>query len=367
MVITVLIFIVILGSLVFVHELGHFLMARRNKVPVEEFGFGFPPRIWGIKKGGTMYSINWIPLGGFVKIFGEDGDKNNDPKSFFNQSLKARGKIIIAGVAMNLLAASLIISLAAMIGLPEVVTEENQGIATEQKIQIMTVAENSPAKPILKVGDVISEVDDQSFNQEQEVVTYLQSRGGQEVKFDVKRGDQLIEAKLIPRDNPPPGEGAVGIGLVKTGLVKYPWYKAIGTGIVSTVTLIGLIIGAFFTLIKDLLIEHQVNGEIAGPVGIAVLTGQVYEMGLVYLLQFAAFLSINLAVINILPFPALDGGRLLFIIIEKFRGKRVSPRFEAVVHTTGFFILIALIIVITFWDIGKFSGNFSNWWDKLTN
>ncbi|EKD46313.1 MAG: hypothetical protein ACD_68C00037G0001, partial [uncultured bacterium] len=132
-----------------------------------------------------MYSINWIPLGGFVKIFGEDGDKNNDPKSFFNQSLKVRGKIIIAGVAMNLLAASLIISLAAMIGLPEVVTEENQGIATEQKIQIMTVAENSPAKPILKVGDVISEVDDQSFNQEQEVVTYLQSRGGQEVKFDV--------------------------------------------------------------------------------------------------------------------------------------------------------------------------------------
>jgi regulator of sigma E protease len=355
---TVLIFIIVLGILVLVHEFGHFYVAKKAGMRVDEFGFGFPPRIFGIKRGETNYSINWIPFGGFVKIYGENGENENDSRSFVSKPAGKRAKVIVAGVVMNLLLAVVFLSFANIFGL-RIGLLDDSAVARDIKIQIIQVAADSPAQDAgLKTLDEIvrlqKEADVLIPQQVEEVQDFVKKYAGEEITMTVKRNGGEVGSRLVPRLNPPSGQGLIGINLAKTGIVSYPWYEAIWRGIRDTGIMtanITISLGLFF---KNIFVDPGLNGDVSGPVGIAIITGQAAGLGFNYLLQFMALLSINLAVLNIMPFPALDGGRLFFIGIEKLKGSPVSRKIEGFVNAAGFALLIALMVWITVKDVAKF-------------
>ncbi len=361
MFLTIFIFILILGLLVFVHEFGHFIMAKRAGIRVEEFGFGLPPRIFGIKKGETLYSLNLFPIGGFVKIFGEDGQRKKDPaldkRAFYNQSLGKRMIIISAGVIMNFILAGVLLGIGHWIGLPTIIGDNQTGFE-DVKVQIVQITSGSPANEIgIRIGDEIKEVSFGSQKIEVKTVSQVQEftslYKGKEIGVVFERGDQSFEEKVLVRTNYPDTEGPLGIALARTAIVSQPWYKAIWLGFLSMITLIGVITITFIGFIWQLLTTGQVLVEGGGPVYIFSLTNQATQLGLIYILQFTAILSVNLGIINILPFPALDGGRLIFLLIEKIKGSPVSQKIEGLTHTIGFFILIFLMVLITWRDIIK--------------
>lgn len=367
MILTLIVFILILGLLVFVHELGHFVAARKNGVKVEEFGFGFPPRIFGIKKGETIYSLNWIPLGGFVKIKGEGGEDREDEDSFSNKKIWRRAVILAAGVLMNFVLAAVLLSIGFMIGLPQVINGENGNARIRDvKVQVVQVLEGTPAAEAgLLPGDAVLEIDGQKIEDVEAMQEYLGGKIDAPVKFVLERDGQKIDKEISPVFLVETGRGGIGVGLLKSGIVSYRWYLAIWKGAESAVLFTGEVAVAFYELIKNLVVTQKVSVDLSGPVGIAVLTGQVARMGIIYLLQFTALLSINLAVINFLPFPALDGGRILFLIIEKIRRKPVSQKIENLVHNIGFALLMLLVVLVTYRDVVKFSDKFVGLWDKI--
>lgn len=352
MIVSILAFIVILALLVLVHEFGHFVMAKRAGMKVDEFGFGFPPRLIGIKKGETIYSINLIPLGGFVKIVGEDNSGEADPRSFINKSFWQRLSTLVAGVVMNFILAWVLLSIGFGIGLPTVVGEGQQlpkyGTLSSQNITILEVSAESPAKVAgIKEGDIILGADGKSFSDIESLISYVRSRGDQTIDMQLKRGGEEIKISVLSRANPPEGEGSMGIGLGNVGEISYPWYYAPVAGLKATLAMIkGTAVGFYELIVQGVGIK-----SLGGPVKIAALTGQVTELGFPYLIQFTAFLSVNLGILNIIPFPALDGGRVLFLLIEKVRGKRNNSDWEKWANTIGFALLLLLIAVITFGDI----------------
>ena len=330
MIVTVLIFIIILGILVFVHEFGHFVSARKLGMKVEEFGFGFPPKIWSKNgKDGVVYSINSIPLGGFCKIKGEDGENRNDPDSFGGKKPWRRAIVLTAGVAMNFLLCAILLSVGYMIGLPQAVDQQAlaQGTVKDYKIQIISVLDDKPAKVAgVEIGDVILSFDNQDITKGvQGLIDYTSSKIGQKITYKFARGKEIL-TKEIEIVDIGQGKGGIGIGLVETGIVTYSFFSAIGHGFALTGILTKQFVFAFANIIKNLVIGKPVGVQVSGPVGIAVLTGQVAKLGFIYLLQFTALLSLNLAIINFIPFPALDGGRILFLIIEKIRRKPVNQK-----------------------------------------
>jgi regulator of sigma E protease len=356
-----IIFIVVLGVLVLVHEFGHFITAKKAGLKVEEFGFGFPPRLWGIKRGETIYSINWIPFGGFVKIFGEDGGHKEDKKSFSNTKPGKKALIISAGVVMNFLLAVVFLSIGNAIGLRVGIEEKDilDGRAVNPKIQIIGVAPNSPAQQSgLGVLDEIVgfRIDGQEkmVKTVSDVQNIVSQNLGKEIFILIENGNNLIEKKVIPRESPPANEGALGISLGASGIIKYPIHQAIGRGAYDAVMILEQTIIGYATLIKNVFISGKPGMELTGPIGIAVVTGRAARLGIAYLMQFTSLISINLAVLNFLPFPALDGGRLIFIIIEKIRRKAVPVKIENAVNTAGFALLIILMIYITTKDMIKF-------------
>lgn len=360
MLLTIIVFLLILGLLVFAHELGHFISAKKAGAKVEEFGFGFPPKIFSFKKGETIYSLNAIPLGGFVKIFGEEGEENKSTsqKAFYNKPIWQRAIVLVMGVVMNLVLAAVLLSIVHMLGIPTVIEQGQEANYRNIQVQIVETAKNSPAENAgIKVGDAIVSLffgsDKIQISEIEDVQKFIAFHLGQEVSMEIKRGNETIIKNITPRVDHPENEGALGIAMSKTGLVSYPWYKAILKGFEATGKLVVTMITMFWLLIKTLLFQGKMIGEVAGPVGIAVLTSQVVHLGWVYVLQFAAILSINLAIINILPFPALDGGRLLFLLIEKIKGKPVKFKTERMAHTLGFAILIGLMLIVTLRDIIK--------------
>lgn len=363
---TVIIFIIVLSVLVFVHELGHFVMAKRASMKVEEFGFGFPPRLFGIKKGETIYSINWIPFGGFVKIFGEDGEHRDNPRSFGAGKASTRAGVIVAGVVMNLILAIFLLiignAVGLRVGLPDQQADLTDNIslkAKDIKIQIIQIAGNSPAeKAGLRVLDELAGVkvmgEIKNFKTIASVQDFINSNRGQEIILEIKRGNEISEKHITPRLNPPPQEGALGIQLATTGVVKYPWHQAIYKGFVDTYYIIQGVAFGYGMIIKNIFTTGKAGIELSGPVGIAMITGQAARIGFAYLIQLVALLSINLAVLNIIPFPALDGGRLLFIVIEKIKGSPVPKKIEGVVNTIGFALLLLLMFYVTTKDVLKF-------------
>lgn len=362
----VIIFVLVLGLLIFVHEFGHFIVAKKSGMKVEEFGFGFPPKIFGIKRGDTTYSINLLPIGGFVRILGEDGENPNDPKSFASRGVGIRAAVISAGVIMNLLLAIVLLIIGFKIGIPSVVEGNEDLNIRDQKVQIVTISDGSPAQQAgIKIGDGIIEIDSTKVESVEQVQDLINQAKGKELNLTIERGEEVQNITLVPRENPPENEGATGIALVKTGIISYPWHISIWKGIEATFSMTIAIVVAFAGILKNIFIGQGVSEGLSGPVGIAVMTGQMAKLGFVYILQFTAILSINLAILNFLPFPALDGGRMLFLILEKIRGKKVKKKTENMIHATGFIILIILMILITFRDIFKFKDIFINFWDKL--
>jgi len=362
MLLTIIVFILVIGLLIFVHEFGHFITAKKAGLKVEEFGFGFPPRVFGLKKGETIYSLNLLPIGGFVKIYGEEGRPDKEPeqesqRAFYNKPVRTRALILVAGVTMNLILAAFLFSLGYWLGLPSAI--DDQAVNPGAKAQIVQVAPNSPAgQAEIKMGDIVKQL---AINGEQltidrvgQIQEFVSAHGGEEITLVIQRGDEILEKTLVPRVNPPAEEGPLGVALVRTAIVSYPWYRAIPKGIVGTGYLIWAVAAAFGNLFWGLLTTGQSTEEIAGPVGIFVLTGQVVEYGFIYILQFAITLSVILAIINILPFPALDGGRLLFLAIEKIKGSPVNQKIERVTHLVGFAILILLMVVVTWRDVVHF-------------
>ncbi len=370
---TIIVFFIVLSVLVFAHELGHFWTARFFGVKAEEFGFGLPPRIIGIYKDkegnkkivhgskevkdskNTVFSLNWIPLGGFVKIKGEDGDAENEPDSFAAQSIWKRSIIISAGVIMNIILAAIIFSFGFIIGMPQAL--ENLPASANVKdsqIQIMQIIPDSPAQNAgLELGDIILDIDGQSFSNIEELQNYTSASLGKELHYHIKRVNNEMSFTITPEKLDDFSDGGIGIGIVSTGIVSYPWYIAIWEGIKTTFLLLITIIIAFYELFKNLILGHGLSADLGGPVYIAKITGDAARMGFVYLLNFTALLSINLAVINFLPFPALDGGRFLFLIIEKIKGSPVKKELEGAFHYIGFVLLMVLVLVVTFRDIIK--------------
>lgn len=385
MFLTIITFIIVLSALVFVHELGHFIAARRFGVKAEEFGFGFPPRIWGIYKdsagkwkqvrGGrevkdspkTIYSVNWIPLGGFVRIKGENGEGENESDSFASRPIWQRAAMLSAGVTMNIILAAAIITAGLMIGMPQALDGIGQSAkVTDKKIQVAQILPDSPAvRAGIQLGDAIADINGQSFAGAEELQRFVDEHAGEELNYKISRERQEITLKITPEIITETGKGGIGVAIVETGIVRYPWYLALWEGIKTTFFLVWAIIVAFFELLKGLIMGRGASAELAGPVGIAALTGQAARMGLVYIMQFAAMLSINLAVINFFPFPALDGGRVLFLAIEKIKGSPVRRELEAAIHNTGFALLMLLVLLVTFRDVAKFGDKFKMIWEKL--
>lgn len=370
--VAIIIFVIILGVLVFVHELGHFLTARRNGVKADEFGFGFPPRaagffqdeetkkykfVWGnkdVQSANTIYSINWIPLGGFVKIKGEDGGGVNEVDSFAAKKAWPRIKILAAGVIMNFILAWFLLSISLMIGAPEEI-DSNQGDLSQVKIQINTVSPGSPAESVgIKVGDeILKENAQTNFKNIQEVQNFIKANQGKEIALNLKRGDEVVAVKVVPRENAPKDEGALGIAMSQTAIVSHPIGESLWLGAVEVYQITIAIVMALGGIIASLFVGKGVGADVSGPIGIAILTKQVATLGLTYILRFAALLSINLGIINALPIPALDGGRILFILIEKIKGSPVSQETEQKFHTIGFILLILLMVLVTLRDVVK--------------
>lgn len=361
----IILFILILGVLVFVHELGHFLTAKKIGAKVEEFGFGFPPKIFSVKYGETEYSLNFFPLGGFVKIFGEDGEGRESPDSFVSKGIGGRALTLGAGSLMNWIFAFVLLSILAFVGTPQAIDIDTKGAVSNRQTIIIAVGFDSPAKEIgLELGDAILlikipsvepagnfiDINISSVEQFQKIVA---ENKGKEIILTIKRGKEILDKKITPRFNPPEGQGPVGVALADTGLVSYPFYLAPFKGLEAALNFTFAFIKGIFNLLADLLISGKVSADLAGPVGIAVLTSKFSQLGINYLIQFIALLSLNLALINLFPFPALDGGRLLFLIIEKFKGAPISQKIEKTIHAAGFILLIILILVITFRDIER--------------
>ena len=351
MIFTILLFVTLLGILILVHEFGHFFVAKKSGAKVEEFGIGFPPRIFSIKRGETVYSLNLFPIGGFVKIFGEDGESRSDPGSFASKSVKTRSLIIFAGVLMNLLLAVALLSFGHFVGLPQVIEGSNVGANVKNvSVRIIDVVKNSPAEEAgIAIGDIIVGV--QNI---EDIQNFIDQNLGNQITLTLKRGNETLDKKITPRVNPPEGEGAMGIAMLKTGQISYPFYIAPFKGVESTFVIAWGTIASFGQILSDWVRTGDLNEGLAGPIGIAVITGQVQKMGFLFLVQFMALISINLAIINILPFPALDGGRMLFLGIEKIKGSPMNQKYEKMANTIGFGLLILLMIFITFKDIEKF-------------
>jgi len=355
---TIIIFFALLALLILVHEFGHFVVARRAGIRVDEFGLGFPPKVFSFLRKGTRFSLNMIPLGGFVKIYGEEGEGRGEPDSFSSKSVGARIAVVLAGVAMNFLFAAIVLSFGFWYGLPGAV-EGDSGLKTRDvRVTIVGVAPNSPAAAAgLKIGDSISAFSTGGLKTEvaetKEAQDFIVAHKGQEITMLIKRGDETIEKKVMPRVEAPEGQGALGVALEKTGIISYSWYRAPIEGVKAVVNLTRLFVSTFYAIIVNLTVHGVMTAEVAGPVGIGVLTYQVTQLGFAYLIQFAAILSINLGIINAFPFPALDGGRAIFLLLEALKGSPVAPKYERVIHTAGFVLLIFLMILVTARDVIK--------------
>ncbi|MFA5997654.1 MAG: site-2 protease family protein [Candidatus Paceibacterota bacterium] len=358
----IILFIIVLTVLVFVHELGHFLAAKRAGIRVDEFGIGFPPALFKKKVGETVYSINAFPVGGFVKIFGEDPNdeslKGHDAKRSLTHKPKLiQAWVLVAGITFNILFAWLLVSLGFMIGLPFPADDDRYGSRVQNAQIILTqVLPESPASMAgLKAGDNIVGISSGSEALKDPTVVSVQKfiASHKEVLVSYVRNKEFKAAPITTKEGIVEGRRAVGISMDFAGMLQLPVHEALYAGALTTASLTwGTIVGLadFFT---NIFIGHANFADVAGPVGIAGVVGEASALGFVNLLTLVAIISINLAVINLLPFPALDGGRLFFLLIEKIKGSPIKPVVANTANGIGFILLILLMVVVTYHDIAK--------------
>ncbi len=337
-------FIIVLIVLVVAHELGHFITAKVRGVKVIEFGVGFPPRIWGVKRGETIYSVNALPLGGFVKLAGEEDPKVE--RSLASKGYGTRILVLAAGSVMNLLLPFLLLSAAFMIPhdvakAPVMVTEILPGSQSE--------------KAGLIAGDQLVSINGIPIDNTGVMQRNTMLNLNKKIELVIKRADSSFETiELTPMWKPPAGQGTTGLGIGYQVTQEYtytktssPFLQAFSLGLKEC--------GETLVLFKNEIIRWIIGAttpQVTGVVGMAEMTGLVAKAGISPVIEFAAFISINLGIVNLLPLPALDGGRIVFVLLEMLRrGKRVSPKTEAIIHTVGFFLLIGLMVLVTYHDI----------------
>jgi regulator of sigma E protease len=362
----IIIFIVMLLVLVVVHEFGHFFAAKRFGIRVDEFGFGFPPKLFGKKYGETEYTLNLLPIGGFVKIFGENPDEENTngpdrSRSFVNKPAWQQAIVLFAGVFANFLLAWFFFSFGFMTGLPTSVGSEPLGYkVSDVHLVVVSVSVKSPAESAgLMSGDKIISVDSGKDSltdiNSNTVKSFVVSHKDKEINIGYIRGknDGIKYVKVTPVINMADGRPIIGIAMDQIGTLKLPFFSALFEGMRLNWSMVkGTALG-LYGLIKDGLGGHGSFASVTGPVGMVGIVGDAYKLGFIYLLSFAGLISINLAIINILPFPALDGGRLFFLLIEKIKGSRINPKFANTANMIGFGILILLMVVVTYHDVVK--------------
>lgn len=345
--------------LVFVHELGHFLFAKKNGIRVDEFAIGFPPRLFSWKKGETTYAINLLPLGGYVKIFGENPDDEsiNGPdreRSFVHKGKLVQASVLVAGILFNILFAWVLFVGSYMVGVANVSEDES----LNSKLLITAVLPDSPAFVAgLKGGDEIVSISQTEIAKDtltpDDVRSRINASSGAPVELTIKRAKDIETITVTPTLKSETSEYLIGIQMALVSNAKLPIHKAIWEGTKTT----GLVIketavGTVFFLWNVVTFNANFD-QVAGPVGIAGLVGEAGRFGFGYLLSFAALISINLAILNLIPFPALDGGRLLFVAIEAITKKPIPSRVANMVNLIGFALLLLLMVVITFSDISK--------------
>ena len=360
---TILIFLLILSILVLVHELGHFIVAKLAKVKVEEFGIGFPPRIITVRYGETVYSINALLFGGFVRLYGEEepvgGFKKSIPQAsrmFRSKSKKVRAGIIAAGVLMNFLLAILVFSIIySIVGIPR----------KTDTVRVIGILPESPAQQAgIVVDDVLFSVYGEKIYSTDQFKNLIEDRKGKAVTLEIQKGNEEIKKiEVVPRPDPPKGEGPLGVVITDTEQYFPPLWQRPFLGVAYGLqeallwgeqTVIGVVL-----MFTTLFTQGKVPEGIAGPVGIFQITGEVAQQGNLALLHFMGVLSVNLAILNFLPIPALDGGRMMFVVLEAiFRGRAraIIPKVERLSNTVGFTLLVALLISITLQDIRRLLG-----------
>lgn len=338
-----MLFLVILLGLVVAHEFAHFFTAKLFGVYVHEFGVGFPPRIWATRYGETEYSVNWLPLGGFVRLMGEEDP--TDPRSLATKPRWQRFIVLVSGAVTNLILPVFLFAIAFMI--PH---EESVGRAVVQGV----IPDSPAAEAGLQQGDVIYAVDGREAKNVTEAGRYIHLNLGEETTITVKRGNEFVTVDVQPRWDYPANQGPTGITIGSqyafTETVSQAPWTAVGNGFRATIDTL--------LLARNEIVSWFRGGggpEVAGPVGIAQTTGEVARAGgAPPLFELAALLSINLGVLNLLPLPMLDGGRVFFLLVEVVRGgRRIAPEKEALVHLVGFVMFMALAIVVTFADVSR--------------
>jgi regulator of sigma E protease len=364
MLLTIVAFIVILSVLVLVHEFGHFITAKRLGIKVEEFGFGFPPRAFGVKFGETLYSINWLPIGGFVKLYGEDEagggslkkteDIKRDPggnsdlkRAFFTRPPWQKALIVFAGVVMNFILAVVILSY--LFSVPGVTVPKGYA-------QVVKTLPGTPAARInLEKGDRIVSFNGNKVNTITDLQKMLAVNKEKPGTLVITRNGKSKSFEVAPKKTIEDGQTAylIGVELTDTENKKYSWYEAPIFGTIEAAKFSWLILTGIVGIFTDLISKGKAPTDVAGPVGVAQIVGQAAAISFDAVLWVSALLSLNLAVVNVLPIPALDGGRLFFILIELFFRKKVSPKYETLAHSVGLAVLLMLILLITLYDIGR--------------
>lgn len=341
-------FVVVFSAVVLVHELGHFWMARRGGIVVQEFGLGYPPRLKTMAvRNGVEYTLNAIPVGGFVRLLGEEDPSH--PGSFASKTAWVRLRTLLAGPVMNLFLAVLLFACAFMIGEQVVVG----------RVVVYSVAPNSPAEQAgIHAGDVILALEGRQIENVVELVQLAHAFRGREISVSVLRGEEQLLLRLTPRVQPPEGEGAMGVTIgmqegFRVETVRHSPWKAAWLGVREVWATIVLTVMGFVQMFQGAISPK----ELTGPVGIFQISGIVAQTGVVNLMRFTGFLSVNLCILNLLPIPGLDGGRIALILLEKLRGgKRMAPQQESLIHFLGLMLIMAFMLMVSYFDILRLSS-----------
>lgn len=345
---TVILFLIVLAILIFVHELGHFLVARACGIRVDEFALGFGPKLWSTQRGETKYALNLIPFGGYVKIFGENPDTNSisgpdSSRSFVNKPKWQQTLVLVAGVTFNFIFAWILVSIAFMSGVPAS-TESYPQYAdrmSESRITITYVEPKSPADIAgLKAGDKIT-----GYSTVEEIQTAINASSD--------KGILLNEKNIIAKEGIVEGKYAIGISMDKVATLRLPIHLAVFEGAKFTIHIMKLVTVGIYDLIAGIFTGESKLSSVTGPIGIAGLVSDAAHLGFTYLMMFTALISINLGILNLVPFPALDGGRILFVFIEAIIRRPIKPAIANTFNAIGFALLITLMLVVTYKDIVK--------------
>lgn len=351
-------FVIIFSLLILFHEWGHFYSARRLGLKVDEFGIGFPPRITGFKKQGVIYSINWIPFGGFVKLHGDSSEAIDDRDAFINKTPGQRMAVLFAGVAMNFLIAWVLLMIGFWFKMPPLATSieklGNNVSQIESQVVAVKIIDNTPAQTAgLIAGDYILSADGQEFANPDDLKKFLVGKAGKQIDFTIKRRGEPITVTITPVESK---EGTIIGAFIDQSVEKvaYVWWKVPWLAAKEIFVLIWLIIQAIAGLIYQLFTKATIPTDLSGPVGIARIAIDLMQLGWMRIMQFVIFLSLNLGVINLVPFPGLDGGRMVFVLLEFLRGgKKLSGSIENAIHTVGFMLIVLLVLVVTYKDVLK--------------